>query len=125
MYLSVVTVLCMAPGVIALGIGLGAAYPDFGSENPAQSVTSFGGLMFMILSSAFIGIVIILEAGPVYTVFMADIRGWTLSCWQHVWIVGSFIVALIVSVLAVLLPMRYGAKRLDRSSQLTISAQLA
>lgn len=125
MYLSIITIFCITPGIIALGIGLGAAYPDFTSENPAQSVTSFGGLVFMILSAAFIGIVIILEAGPVYTVFMSDIAGRTLANWQHVWIVGSFVVAFIVSILAVLLPMGYGTKRLDLSSQLTIGAQLA
>ena len=48
MYLSIVTIFCMTPGIIAMGIGLGAAYPDFNSENPAQSVTSFGGLVFML-----------------------------------------------------------------------------
>ncbi len=51
MALSVVTVFLMVPGVVALGVGLGAAYPDFQSENPAQSVTSFGGLLFMLLAA--------------------------------------------------------------------------
>lgn len=117
MVLSVVTLFCITPGVIAMGIGLGAAYPDFSSENPAQSVTSFGGLVFMILSAAFIGIIIILEAGPVYTIFMGDIRGYRLSYGQYVWIIGSFSVVLLVSLLAVILPMRYGEKRLNVSSR--------
>ena len=30
-------------------IGLGAAYPDFKAENPTQTVTSFGGLIFMMV----------------------------------------------------------------------------
>ena len=117
MVLSVVTLFCMTPGVIAMGIGLGAAYPDFNSENPAQSVTSFGGLVFMILSAAFIGIVIILEAGPVYTLFMGDIRGYRLSYGEYFWIIGSFSVVVLVSVLAVILPMRYGEKHLSLSSR--------
>ena len=79
MALSVVTVFLMVPGVVALGVGLGAAYPDFQSENPAQSVTSFGGLLFMLLAAGFIATVIILEAGPVYQVFMADFHGRSLS----------------------------------------------
>ena len=49
------------PGVVALGVGFGAAYPDFKSENPAQSVTSFGGLLFMLLAAGFIAAVIVLD----------------------------------------------------------------
>ncbi|NVL90512.1 MAG: hypothetical protein HWN69_05875 [Desulfobacterales bacterium] len=112
MYLSVITVFLLTPGVVAMGIGLGAAYPDFTSENPAQSVTSFGGLMFMILSATYIGTVTILEAGPVYTVFMAGIRGHGLSYLQWAWVVGSFSVAFLLSILAIVLPMRFGRKRL-------------
>jgi len=56
MVLSVVTIFCMVPGLVAMGVGLGAAYPDFQSENPAQAVTSFGGLIFMILCTVFIGL---------------------------------------------------------------------
>jgi ABC-2 type transport system permease protein len=114
MALSVVTVFLMVPGVVALGVGLGAAYPDFQSENPAQSVTSFGGLLFMILAAGFIALVIILEAGPVYQVFMADIHGRSLSVSQRIWLVGSFALVLLLCVLAVILPMRLGERRLRR-----------
>lgn len=113
MMLSVITVLLMVPGVVAMGIGLGAAYPDFKSENPAQAVTSFGGLLFMILCAGFVGLIIILEAGPVYTVFMAGIRGQALSWLQWIWLVVSFALVLLLSVLAVILPMRLGRRRLE------------
>ena len=112
MALSVVTVFLMVPGVVALGVGLGAAYPDFQSENPAQSVTSFGGLLFMLLAAGFIALVIVLEAGPVYAVFMAGFRGRSLSGLQWVWLVVSFSLVLLLCILAVLLPMRLGERRL-------------
>ena len=112
MALSVVTVFLMVPGVVALGVGLGAAYPDFQSENPAQSVTSFGGLLFMLLAAGFIAAVIVLEAGPVYAVFMAGFRGRSLSGLQWVWLVVSFTLVLLLCILAVLLPMRLGERRL-------------
>jgi ABC-2 type transport system permease protein len=117
MGLSVATLLLVTPGVIALGIGMGAAYPDFSTENPAQSVTSFGGLVFMILSAAYIGGVIVLEAGPVYTLFMADLKGFSLSPLQWVWTVLSFAVVLVLAVLAVVLPMRFGTRRLEAMAQ--------
>lgn len=112
MYLSTITIFLMTPGVVAMGIGLGAAYPDFTSENPAQSVTSFGGLVFMILSAAYIGAVAILEAGPVYSIFMADIRGNSLTSLQWIWTIVSFSIAFLLSILAIVLPMRFGEKKL-------------
>lgn len=112
MGLSVATIFFMVPGIVSMGVGFGAAYPDFKSENPAQSVTSFGGLLFMILCAGFIGIIIILEAGPVYSVFMAGIRGTSLSPLQWVWLIGSFSLVLLLCVLAVILPMRLGEQRL-------------
>jgi len=112
MVLSTITILCMVPGVIAIGIGFGAAYPNFKAENPAQTVTSFGGLMFMVVCAAFVGGVIILEAGPVYNLFMAGFKNRSLSMWEWGWIAGSFLVAFIICVLAVMLPMRFGEKRL-------------
>jgi len=112
MGISVVTVLAMVPGVVALGVGLGAAYPDFRSENPTQAVTSFGGLLFMLLAAGFIALVIVLEAGPVYALFTANLAGRPLSGWQRVWLAASFALALLLCGLAVILPMRFGERRL-------------
>jgi ABC-2 type transport system permease protein len=113
MVLSVVTVFLMVPGVVALGVGLGAAYPDFRSENPAQSVTSFGGLLFMLLAAGFIAAVIVLEAGPVYAVLMAGFHGRSLSGLQIAWLVVSFALVFLLCILAVILPMRLGERRLN------------
>jgi ABC-2 type transport system permease protein len=113
MALSVTTVFFMVPGIVAMGIGFGAAYPDFKSENPAQSVTSFGGLLFMILCAGFIATVIVLEAGPVYSLFMADFRGVSLTALQWMWLIGSLSLVLILCILAVALPMRWGERKLS------------
>jgi ABC-2 type transport system permease protein len=113
MVLSVVTVFLMVPGVVALGVGLGAGYPDFRSENPAQSATSFGGLLFMLLAAGFIAAVIVLEAGPVYAVLTAGFQGRSLSGLQRLWLVVSFGLVLLLCALAVILPMRFGERRLE------------
>jgi len=114
MTLSVVTVFFLVPGIVAMGIGLGAAYPDFKAENPTQTVTSFGGLVFMVLCAGYIGLVILIEAGPVYNLFMADIRGKALSPAIWLWIFGSFGTALVFSLAAIALPMRFGETRLSK-----------
>ncbi len=114
MALSTITVFFIVPGIVAMGIGLGAAYPDFKAENPTQTVTSFGGLVFMIVCAGYIGAIILLEAGPVYNLFMADMRGKIISLGTWLWIVGSFSAAFVFSLLAIILPMRFGEARLSK-----------
>jgi ABC-2 type transport system permease protein len=116
MILSIVTVFFLVPGIVAMGIGLGAAYPDFKAENPTQTVTSFGGLVFMILCAGYIGIVIVIEAGPVYSILMAEINGHALSILKWVWITVSFSIAFTLSILAIILPMNFGEKKLSKLS---------
>ena len=115
MVLSIVNVFFMVPGIVAMGIGFGAAYPDFKSENPAQVVTSFGGLIFMMVCAGYIGTVIVLEAGPVYNLFMADINARVLTVIERMWIFGSFGLAFILSILAVVMPMSFGEKKLSNT----------
>ena len=114
MALSTVNILFMVPVVVSIGIGFGAAYPDFKSENPAQTVTSFGGLLFMMVCAGYIGAVIFLEAGPVYNIFMAGIKERALNVLEWIWIVGSFALAFIISIFAIVLPMRFGEKKLSK-----------
>ncbi len=106
MTLSVATMLFLAPGIVSLALCLGALYPDFSSENPAQSVTSLGGLIYMTLCAGFIASVIALEAGPVYTIFMGGMRGVGLTIAQGLWLAGSFLTAFILCTLAFAIPMR-------------------
>ena len=112
MVLSVVDIFLLVPGVVSMGVGFGAAYPDFKSENPAQTVTSFGGLLFMMVCAGYVGAVIIIEAGPVYRLFMANIKGNVLSVLEWGWVLGSFTLVFSLSIAAVMMPMKFGEKRL-------------
>jgi ABC-2 type transport system permease protein len=114
MALSTITVFLLVPGIVAMAIGLGAAYPDFKAENATQTVTSFGGLIFMIVCAGYIGAIVLLEAGPVYHLFMADLRGKVISLGTWIWIYGSFGAVLVFSFLAIILPMRFGESRLSK-----------
>jgi ABC-2 type transport system permease protein len=115
--LSVITMLCITPGVVATGIGLGAAYPDFKSENPTQTVTSFGGLMYMFCSSAFFGSVVLLETGPVYLFFKSHFQTDFLSGMDLLFIVISLSLAFLICVLMLFLPMQFGKRRLTQTIQ--------
>lgn len=112
MFLSVLTVFFMVPGIVAMGIGLGAIYPDFKSESPTQSVTSLGGLIYMTFCMGFIAAVIVIEAGPVYSIFMSGVYRGSLTWFQWAWIVVSFAIVLGLCIAAVLIPIRKGEKRI-------------
>ncbi|MGB9627062.1 MAG: putative ABC transporter permease subunit [Thermodesulfobacteriota bacterium] len=112
MVLSTLTIFLKVPGIVSMGIGLGALYPDFHSETPTQSVTSLGGLIYMTFCIGFIGLVIVLEAGPVYHLFMSGIRQNPLSLIHWLWAGGSFALILFLCFLTVWMPMRLGEKRL-------------
>ena len=112
-WLAPLTIFAMVFGITALGIGRSAACPKFKAENLTQVATGFGGLIYMILAMGFIALVIVLEAGPVYTVFMAQVRHHSLSLLQWLYIGGSLLLAALVNGAAVWLPMRYGIRKLS------------
>jgi ABC-2 type transport system permease protein len=112
MALSSGTMFLMVFGIVALGVGMGAMYPNFSHQNIAQVATGFGGLLFMILSAAFVALIVVLEAGPVYVLVMADLRGAPVAGWQWVLIALSFSAVLLIMASAVYKPMRMGLKAL-------------
>jgi len=114
MGLSITNIFFMVPGVVAMGIGFGAAYPDFKSEDPAQTVTSFCGLLGMRVCSGYIGAVGVIQAGPVYNLFMARIKETGLSAFEWIWTIGSFAIVFIINILAIVLPMRFGERKLSK-----------
>lgn len=110
--LSSVTVFFMTFGIVALGVGLGAVYPRFKVENAAQVVSGFGGVIYMILSMIFVGAVVILEAWPVYTIFMAELNNRALSLFEWAGVFFSFSGVAVLNGAAVIIPMRLGLKKI-------------
>jgi ABC-2 type transport system permease protein len=66
MAVSIFTITMMTFAIAGLALGFGAMFPKFNTENAAQIPTSFGGLVLMMASVALIGLVIVVEARPVY-----------------------------------------------------------
>jgi len=114
MILSSVTMFLAIFGIVALGIGFGALYPNFKFENIAQVATGFGGVMYMIVSVLFIALIIVLEAGPVYVIFMANVKGVSLTGLQWLFIIPSFAAVLFIGILTVYKPMKMGLAALSQ-----------
>jgi ABC-2 type transport system permease protein len=114
MALGIVTVLLMTFGITALGVGLGAVFPRFKVENAAQIPTGFGGIVYMLLTMIFIGVVVTLEAWPVYRIFTAQTMGKHISPSGWFGIGFSFVLVLVINIAALFLPMEEGLKRLKQ-----------
>ena len=114
MGLGIATVFMMTFGITSLGVGLGATFPKFKHENVAQIPTGFGGIVYMLMTMLFIGVVIIIEAWPVYRIFAAQTFGGHISLSGWVLIAASFILVVTVNILAMFLPMNRGLKRLKQ-----------
>jgi ABC-2 type transport system permease protein len=112
MGLGIVTVCIMTFGITALGVGLGAVFPRFKHENVAQIPTGFGGIVYMLVTMLFIGLVILLEAWPVYRLFTSQTFGTSISLNGWIGIALSLTTAVLINLLAIYVPFSLGLKRL-------------
>jgi len=113
MWLSAATLFGMVFAIVALALAVGAAYPNLDADNAAKVAASAGGLVFMVLCMSFIGLVVVLQAWPVYAVFSSRFQGVPLSSAAQWSVAASFgaVVALIAAVLV--LSVREGIRRLE------------
>lgn len=112
MTLSLVTVFLMTFGITAIGVGVGAIYPKFDYSNAAEIPTSFGGVVCMIFSIAFVGAAVMIEAWPVYHLAMEGLNPGTTK--GSAWVIAPSLAAVVVlTVLAVMIPIKLGLNKLD------------
>ena len=112
MALSLITIFLMTFGITAIGVGIGALYPRFDHANVAEIPTSFGGVVCMIFSIAFIGATVMIEAWPVYLLVMEGLNPGTAKVGGWV-IVPSLGVVLALTIVAVIVPIKLGLNRLE------------
>ncbi|MDH3974090.1 MAG: hypothetical protein OEV42_07410 [Deltaproteobacteria bacterium] len=110
MTLSIITIFLITLAVTGLGVGMGALYPRFRYENIAQVAAGAGGIIYMVISLAYIGIVIILEARPVYTHFKRQIF---IGDYSMASLYVSLAAIVVLTVLAVFIPMKKGIEALE------------
>ncbi len=115
MTLSLITVFLMTFGITAIGVGVGALYPKFDYDHAAEIPTSFGGVICMILSIAFIGATVMIEAWPVYLLAMEGLNPGNASV--GVWVIAPSLAAvLVLAIVVVIVPIKLGLKRLEAMS---------
>ncbi|MEO8580345.1 MAG: hypothetical protein ABI469_08850 [Gemmatimonadales bacterium] len=109
MTVSIFTITMLTFAIAGLALGFGAMFPKFNTENAAQIPTSFGGLVLMMTSVVLIGVVIVLEARPVYQFVGARMLHLDPDP-SALWI--GFGGATLVCLAATFIPIRIAVKRM-------------
>jgi len=111
MLFAVVVILLITCALTGLGVGLGAMYARFEYDNIAQTAASTGGIIYMILSLGFIGMMLLLAARPLYVHLYRKFLYQQVGG-VEVYLCYGAIVGL--CLLTTLLPLRLGCRALER-----------
>lgn len=104
--LSTANIFAVAFALTGLAIGIGALMPNFKTDHPSQIAVGPGGVLYMLLSFVYLGLMLLIQFRPV----------WFYIIDQSERIHNTFYaVAAILLTLAVgLIPMEWGARHLAR-----------
>jgi|SRR5579883_288055 len=109
--LHAVTLAIIAVGLSALNVGLGAYLPTFRETDPSKIVVGFGGTVNMVIGLAFLVGVIGTMVVPFHVAQLA--KSATSGVARiNPWVYSGIPAGVILGVLAVVLPLRAGAKSL-------------
>jgi ABC-2 type transport system permease protein len=109
--LHAVTLAVIALGLSGLNVGLGAVLPNFRETDPSKVVVGFGGTVNMVAGLSFLLAVIGLMVVPFHTAQLARaVRGADAAVNPLVY--AGIPIGLALGVLAVVLPLRAGARAL-------------
>jgi ABC-2 type transport system permease protein len=114
MFLSLATVFLLTIGIAAIGVGVGAMYPKFNFDNAAEIPTSFGGAVCMMVSIAFVGVTVMIEAWPIYQLTLASLRPGRVIAPTFWTIAPSLAIAVALTAAAVVFSLQLGIRRLEQ-----------
>jgi len=105
-----VVTLCVCCGLNGLAVGLGALYPQLGTDNPSKIVSSFGGTLNLICSICFIALAAAPVVAPLHLKMIGKLEGAPFA----LGIGAGLGVVAVVAALATLIPMLAGARAFAR-----------
>jgi ABC-2 type transport system permease protein len=113
--LAIATVALVTVPVVALGVGLGARFPDYRAETAAKVATSFGGMTYMISGTLTALGIVALVAVPAYHLFWFGLT-WPGGA-RGALVLGTALGAIGLAAAATWIPLRVGAAALARSDE--------
>ncbi len=112
MILEVLAISGICIGLSALAVGLGTMYPDFTSDDPSKIVSGFGGTLNLVLSLAFVVLILLIGATPVYIETMHGTPFLGMSIGD---LFGRFVaLGIAVVTLFTVIPLQLGMRSFER-----------
>ncbi len=99
-FLMSITLSCLA-------IGFGAAFPDFSERNPSKIVSSPGGILTIVISLIYVGVMIVMLAIPAYKYTNYLVAGESFPQRE---LVISVVFVFLINVIMIIVPLKMGAK---------------
>lgn len=111
MNVSIAGVFLITLGLVGLGLGLGAMYPEFDYENVSAIPMGTGGILFMIIGMGFVGLVLVLLARPMFAHFNEKFLSQAIGGLE---VPLCYALIIILTVMVTLIPLRRGISRLKQ-----------
>jgi ABC-2 type transport system permease protein len=116
------TCLVLCFGLSVLAVGLGARLPNLRETSPARIAAGFGGTLNLVLSTAYIAVIVGLTAVPIHFYLAAKAADHAMHSpmspsvhgWLVVWLTAGAGGSVVLGALATLLPMWIGARSFRR-----------
>ncbi len=109
MTVSIIGVFLITTGLVGMGLGMGAIYPRFDYENISEIPTGTGGILFMISSLLYVGLVLMLGARPMYVHFKEKFMFQLVGGIEVPFFYGAIVV---LTILVTVLPLVRGIRAL-------------
>jgi len=113
MAVSLATITFMTFALAALALAFGARFPKFDTENAADIPTGFGGLAFMMTAVAYLGVMILLEARPVYVILRQRVAGHAPGPEAWLGLAIALAIAALLSIVATVGSLRSAVRRVE------------
>jgi ABC-2 type transport system permease protein len=108
--LSMINIFAVAIALTGLAIGIGALMPNFRTDHPSKIAVGPGGVLYMLISFAYLAIMLIIQIRPVwfYVIERSD------EVQNSLYAAAAIVLTLIVA----LVPMEIGARQLAKREYL-------
>ncbi len=108
MQVSIIGILFITIGVVGMAVGMGAMYPKFKYENISEISSGTGGILFIISSLIYVGLVLALGARPMYVHFTQRFLGGA----ENLEVMSFYALVIALSFYVAIEPMRRGIRAL-------------
>ena len=114
-WISIFTNLFITWTVVALGLGLGASYADFKTENKTVTMGSMGAIMFLLTATAIQVLIIFIGANPIYRIIRRWLNDHVLNLSDLYFLTAWVLISIAISLCLVIYYFRKGINMLGNS----------